>query len=143
MAHKVRDLVSVSAGTPGIDLFWSPFYGVMVMNIDWQAGGKGGCPCVDTCPGSPRMECSGIALRPLFLWYRRPYYNTILTLRTMGVRSACSHLHFATTQRIRSRRWPWRGWRSSTAAWATVTSERYVHADSTVTKFVSCIQVLG
>ncbi len=31
MAHKVRDLVSVSAGTPGIDLFWSPFYGVMMM----------------------------------------------------------------------------------------------------------------
>ncbi len=26
MAHKVRDMVPVSAGTPGIDLFWSPFW---------------------------------------------------------------------------------------------------------------------
>ncbi len=30
MAHKVRNLVFVSAGTQGIDLLWSPFYGVMM-----------------------------------------------------------------------------------------------------------------
>ena len=32
MAQKVRDLVFVSAGTPGLDLTWSPSEGVMMMN---------------------------------------------------------------------------------------------------------------
>ena len=32
MAQKVHDLVFVSAGTPGLDLTWSPFEGVMMIN---------------------------------------------------------------------------------------------------------------
>ena len=31
MAQKVHDLVFVSAGTPGLDLTWSPSEGVMMM----------------------------------------------------------------------------------------------------------------
>ena len=33
MAQKVHDLVFVSAGTPGLDLTWSPSKGVMMMII--------------------------------------------------------------------------------------------------------------
>ena len=33
MAQKVHDLVFVSAGTPGLDLTWSPSEGVMMMMI--------------------------------------------------------------------------------------------------------------
>ena len=34
MAQKVHDLVFVSAGTPGLDLTWSPSEGVMMMTND-------------------------------------------------------------------------------------------------------------